>query len=130
MLAWLPVLLYSSKSSWFEFQCHSIMVYFKYCYDLQIYYFHHLWLTLDFILLQQFSILVLLARPQHIHMNPPVDFMNRMDSGVTRSPSDIAWLEKRVHHLKDEMYMVETRLERMRYEHALLKKQLKDLEHK
>ncbi|KEH17844.1 protein VASCULAR ASSOCIATED DEATH 1, chloroplastic isoform X1 [Medicago truncatula] len=80
--------------------------------------------------MQQFSILVLLARPQHIHMNPPVDFMNRMDNGVTRSPSDIAWLEKRVHHLKDEMYMVETRLERMRYEHVLLKKQLKDLEHK
>jgi len=97
---------------------------------LLIYYFHHLRLTLDFILLQQFSILVLLARPQQIHMNPPVDFMNRMDNGVTRSPSDIAWLEKRVHHLKDEMYMVETRLERMRYEHALLKKQLKDLEHK
>ncbi|WJX91594.1 GRAM domain-containing protein, variant 3 [Trifolium repens] len=80
--------------------------------------------------MQQFSILMLLARPQHIHMNPPVDFMNKMDNGVTRNPSDIAWLEKRVHHLKDEMYMVETRLERMRYEHALLKKQLKDLEHK
>ncbi|XP_045788175.1 protein VASCULAR ASSOCIATED DEATH 1, chloroplastic isoform X3 [Trifolium pratense] len=79
------------------------------------------------IFFMQFSILMLLARPQHIHMNPPVDFMN---NGVTRNPSDIAWLEKRVHHLKDEMYMVETRLERMRYEHALLKKQLKDLEHK
>ncbi|TKY68923.1 VASCULAR ASSOCIATED DEATH protein 1 [Spatholobus suberectus] len=80
--------------------------------------------------MQQFSILVLLARPQHIHMNTPVDFMNRMDNRVTRSPSDIAWLEKRIHHLKDEMYMVESRLERMRYEHSLLKKQLNDLEHK
>ncbi|KAH1137860.1 hypothetical protein AAZX31_10G113600 [Glycine max] len=77
----------------------------------------------------QFSILVLLARPQHIHMNTPVDIMNRMNNEVTRSPSDIAWLEKRIHHLKDEMYMVESRLERMRYEHLLLKKQLKDLEH-
>lgn len=63
-------------------------------------------------------------------MNPPVDFMNKMDNGVTRSSSEIAWLEKRVHHLKDEMDMVETRLERMRYEHALLKKQINDLEHK
>lgn len=63
-------------------------------------------------------------------MNPPVDFMNKMDNGVTRSSSDIAWLEKRVHYLKEEMYMVETRLERMRYEHTLLKKQINDLEHK
>ncbi|XP_045788177.1 protein VASCULAR ASSOCIATED DEATH 1, chloroplastic-like isoform X1 [Trifolium pratense] len=78
--------------------------------------------------MQQFSILMLLARPQHIHMNTPVEFMNKMDNGVTRNPSDIAWLEKRVHYLKDEMYMVETRLERMRYEHALIKKQLKDLD--
>ncbi|KAK7350448.1 hypothetical protein VNO77_09100 [Canavalia gladiata] len=80
--------------------------------------------------MQQFSILVLLARPQHIHMNTPVDFMNRMENGVSRSSSDIAWLDKRIHHLKDEMYMVESRLERMRYEHALLKKQLDDIEHK
>ncbi|CAJ1938651.1 unnamed protein product [Sphenostylis stenocarpa] len=78
--------------------------------------------------IQQFSILVLLARPQHIHMNTPVDFMNRMNNEMTRNPSDIAWMEKRIHHLKDEMYMVESRLERLHYEHSLLKKQLKDLE--
>ncbi|XP_022641716.1 protein VASCULAR ASSOCIATED DEATH 1, chloroplastic isoform X2 [Vigna radiata var. radiata] len=76
----------------------------------------------------QFSILLLLARPQHVHMNTPVDFMNTMNNDLTRNPSDIAWMEKRIHHLKDEMYMVESRLERMRYEHSLLKKQLKDLE--
>ncbi|RDX63043.1 Protein VASCULAR ASSOCIATED DEATH 1, chloroplastic, partial [Mucuna pruriens] len=79
--------------------------------------------------MQQFSILVLLARPQHVHMNTPVDLTNRMENGGTTSPSDIAWLEKRIHHLKDEMYMVESRLERMRYEHSLLKKKIKDLEH-
>ena len=61
-------------------------------------------------------------------MNTPVDFINTMNNDVTRNPSDIAWLEKRIHHLKDEMYMVESRIERMRYEHSLLKKQLKDLE--
>ncbi|KAE9603445.1 putative GRAM domain, VASt domain-containing protein [Lupinus albus] len=79
--------------------------------------------------MQQFSILMLLARPQQIHVSSGVDYMNnKMGSGMTTSPSDIAWMEKRIHHLKDEMYMVETRLERMRYEHAILKKQLKDLD--
>ncbi|MED6196207.1 GRAM domain-containing protein [Stylosanthes scabra] len=82
------------------------------------------------IFFMQFSILVLLSRPQHIHVNPPIDNINMMENGVTRTSSEVAWLEKRIHHLKDEMYMVETRLERMRYEHALLKKQLKDLERK
>ncbi|XP_028808765.1 protein VASCULAR ASSOCIATED DEATH 1, chloroplastic isoform X2 [Neltuma alba] len=80
------------------------------------------------IFFMQFSILILLSRPQHIHVSTPTDYMNRIEYGVGRSPSDIAWLEKRIHFLKDEMYMVETRLERMRYEHALLKKQLRDLE--
>ncbi|OIW18820.1 hypothetical protein TanjilG_25263, partial [Lupinus angustifolius] len=78
--------------------------------------------------MQQFSILMLLARPQQIHVSTGADYMNKMGSGMTRNPSDIAWMEKRIHHLKDEMYMVETRLERMRYEHALLKNQLKDLD--
>ncbi|XP_054781442.1 protein VASCULAR ASSOCIATED DEATH 1, chloroplastic-like isoform X2 [Prosopis cineraria] len=80
------------------------------------------------IFFMQFSILILLSRPQQIHVSTPTDYVNRMEYGVSRSASDIAWLEKRIHFLKDEMYMIETRLERMRYEHALLKKQLKDLE--
>ncbi|XP_019450080.1 PREDICTED: protein VASCULAR ASSOCIATED DEATH 1, chloroplastic-like isoform X2 [Lupinus angustifolius] len=80
------------------------------------------------IFFMQFSILMLLARPQQIHVSTGADYMNKMGSGMTRNPSDIAWMEKRIHHLKDEMYMVETRLERMRYEHALLKNQLKDLD--
>ena len=46
-----------------------------------------------------------------------------------RSSEALVWLEKRVHHLKDEMYMVEARLERMRNEHTLLKAQLEDLKH-
>lgn len=45
-----------------------------------------------------------------------------------RSPDAMAWLEKRMHHLKDEMNMVEARLEMMRREHAQLKAQLRDLE--
>ncbi|OIW00984.1 hypothetical protein TanjilG_16233 [Lupinus angustifolius] len=80
--------------------------------------------------MQQFSILVLLAnKPQHINVNSPsVDY--NMENGMERNPSDIAWMEKRIHHLKDEMYMVEARLERMMYEHALLKKQLQHLDRK
>lgn len=74
---------------------------------------------------------MLLARPQHIHVNPQADYMNSMGGGVGgRSSEAMAWMEKRIHHLKDEMYMVESRLERMRHEHALLKAELKDLEHR
>ncbi|XP_019464134.1 PREDICTED: protein VASCULAR ASSOCIATED DEATH 1, chloroplastic-like isoform X2 [Lupinus angustifolius] len=82
------------------------------------------------IFFMQFSILVLLAnKPQHINVNSPsVDY--NMENGMERNPSDIAWMEKRIHHLKDEMYMVEARLERMMYEHALLKKQLQHLDRK
>jgi hypothetical protein len=75
--------------------------------------------------LAQMSIVVLLARPQHIHVNPQTGYM----SGMGRSSEAMAWMEKRIHHLKDEMYTVEARLERMRHEHTLLKAQLKDLEH-
>lgn len=75
----------------------------------------------------QLSIVVLLARPQHIHVNPQ---MSSMGSGIGgRSSEAMAWMEKRIHHLKDEMYTVEARLESMRHEHTLLKAQLKDLEH-
>ncbi|KAM3685527.1 hypothetical protein ACB098_11G127200 [Castanea mollissima] len=81
------------------------------------------------IFLMQLSIVVLLVRPHHIHVNPQADYMAGMGGGVGgRSSEAMVWLEKRVHHLKDEMYMVEARLERMRNEHALLKSQLKDLE--
>ncbi|KAF5446122.1 hypothetical protein F2P56_031775 [Juglans regia] len=81
------------------------------------------------IFLMQLSILVLLARPQHIHVNPQADYMNSMGSGVGgRSSEAMAWMEKRIHHLKDEMYMVDSRLERMRHEHAILKAELNDLE--
>lgn len=80
--------------------------------------------------LVQMSILALLARPQHIHVHAPADYMNGMGIGVGgRSSEGLVWLEKRIHHLKDEMYMVESRLERMRHEHAFLKSQLEDLQH-
>ncbi|KAJ4727269.1 GRAM domain family protein, putative isoform 1 [Melia azedarach] len=78
------------------------------------------------IFLMQVSIVVLLNRPQHIHVVPPPDYM--VGRVGERSAESMAWLEKRMHYLKDEMLMVEARLERMWHEHAVLKAKLKDLE--
>ncbi|XP_031277528.1 protein VASCULAR ASSOCIATED DEATH 1, chloroplastic isoform X2 [Pistacia vera] len=79
------------------------------------------------IILMQVSILVLLNRPQHIHVVSPLDYMG---GGIgERSAETTAWLEKRMHYVKDEMLMLEVRLDRMRREYALLKAQFKDLEH-
>lgn len=73
---------------------------------------------------------MLLNRPQHVHMASPPDYMG---AGVgvglgQRSAESISWLERRMHYLKDEMLMVEARLERMWHEHAVLRAQLKDME--
>ncbi|XP_009353706.2 protein VASCULAR ASSOCIATED DEATH 1, chloroplastic [Pyrus x bretschneideri] len=77
------------------------------------------------IFIMQLSVLALLARPQHIHVHSPVDYGSGLGSQVgERSSEVVTWLEKRIHHLKDEMHLVETRLESMRHEHALLKDQL------
>ncbi|XP_056173733.1 protein VASCULAR ASSOCIATED DEATH 1, chloroplastic isoform X2 [Syzygium oleosum] len=82
------------------------------------------------ILLMQVSIVLLLSRPQNIHVISQADYLGGLGSGAgERSPEAVAWLEKRLYHLKDEMTMVETRLERMRLEHARLKEQLRELEH-
>ncbi|KAM6598530.1 hypothetical protein CsatA_018139 [Cannabis sativa] len=81
------------------------------------------------ILLMQLSILALLARPQHIHVHAPAEYNMGMDNklgGGRLSSEALIWLEKRMHHLKDEMYMVEARLERMRHEHSFLKSQLEN----
>ncbi|XVE76848.1 hypothetical protein DITRI_Ditri13aG0013100 [Diplodiscus trichospermus] len=78
------------------------------------------------IFLMQVSIIVLLNRPQHVHVSYPVDYMGG-GGGGERPAEAVAWLEKRMHHLKEEMVMVEARLERMWHEHAALKAQLKEL---
>lgn len=80
-----------------------------------------------FLVVSQLSIVVLLTRPQNIHVISQTGYIGGM--GIGDGPSDaVAWLEKRVHHLKDEMSMVESRLERMRWEHARLKEQLRDIQ--
>ncbi|TYI69730.1 hypothetical protein E1A91_D08G173900v1 [Gossypium mustelinum] len=84
------------------------------------------------ILLMQVSIVVLLNRPQQVHVNYPVEYMGSMmrggggGGGESRAEA-VAWLEKRMHHLKEETTMVEARLERMWHEHAALKAELKEL---
>ncbi|KAG5231081.1 GRAM domain-containing protein [Salix suchowensis] len=70
------------------------------------------------IILMQVSILVLLNRPQAVHVASPEHCMG----------GSVAWLERRTHHLKDEMFMVEAKLERLQQEHSWLKSQLKNLD--
>ncbi|XP_022756915.1 protein VASCULAR ASSOCIATED DEATH 1, chloroplastic-like isoform X3 [Durio zibethinus] len=80
------------------------------------------------IFLMQVSMIVLLNRPQHVHVSYPVGYMGSMGGGGGERPAEaVAWLEKRMHYLKEEMVMVEARLERMWHEHAALKAQLKEL---
>ncbi|XP_044503062.1 protein VASCULAR ASSOCIATED DEATH 1, chloroplastic-like isoform X2 [Mangifera indica] len=83
------------------------------------------------IILMQVSIVVLLNRPQYIHVASPSEYLGVMGGGWRgeRSAETTAWLEKRMHHLKDEMLMVEAWLERMGREYAFLKAQFKDLGH-
>lgn len=81
--------------------------------------------SLLFILCLQLSIVVLLTRTPRIHLVSQENFMHGVSSDRTEA---IAWLEERVYHLKEEMFMVETRLERMRHEYLWLKTQLQGLE--
>ncbi|OAY62534.1 protein VASCULAR ASSOCIATED DEATH 1, chloroplastic [Manihot esculenta] len=82
------------------------------------------------IFLMQVSIVVLLNRPQNVNVGPPGQYyIGGMGGGIGGRPAeDVAWLEKRMHHLKGEMYMVEAQLERLRHEHNWLKVQLEDLD--
>ncbi|KDP28860.1 hypothetical protein JCGZ_14631 [Jatropha curcas] len=82
------------------------------------------------IFLMQVSIVVLLNRPQNVHVVPSGDYYAGGMGGRMgeRSDETVAWLERRVHHLKDEIFMVETQLDRLRHEHNWLKTQLKELD--
>lgn len=79
-------------------------------------------------LLMQLSIVLLLCRPQ-VHLISQAEFGHGMSSGIAEVSAETAsWLENQIHHLKDEMLMVEVRLEKMWQEHSLLKAQLENLE--
>ncbi|CAL5411222.1 unnamed protein product [Camellia sinensis] len=77
----------------------------------------------------QLSIVMLLSRPQQVQLIPQPDYMSTMCSLSERMPETMAWVEKRIGHLKDEMHVIETLLEKMQHEHTFLKAQLKDLEY-
>ncbi|MBA0863036.1 hypothetical protein Goshw_015908, partial [Gossypium schwendimanii] len=80
------------------------------------------------IFLMQASIVVLLKKPQQVLVRYPVTYMGSAGGGAGERQADaVAWLEKRMHELKEQMAMVESLLERMRHEHAALKAQLEQL---
>ncbi|CAL5362859.1 unnamed protein product [Camellia sinensis] len=62
------------------------------------------------LLLMQLSIVMLLSRPQEVQLIPQPDYMSTMCSLSERMPETMAWMEKRIDHLKDEMHVIETLL--------------------
>lgn len=80
------------------------------------------------LLLMQMSILVLLGRPQHVHVIPQGDCASSMYRLGEMGVDTLSFLDKKINHLKDEMLMVETLLDKMQQEHALLKTKLGEFE--
>ncbi|RRT73434.1 hypothetical protein B296_00033373 [Ensete ventricosum] len=74
---------------------------------------------------RQLSIILLLTRVPEV--NPVIHGNYIRDVGIDHV-ENIEWLEKRFNYLKEEMIMVESRLERMRQEYTLLKSHLQSLE--
>lgn len=71
------------------------------------------------------TIIVLLTREPRIHLIPQESLVSSLHSDRAEA---VAWLEKRVHHLNEEMLMVEARLEKMRLEYTILKTRLQGLD--
>ncbi|CAN8296007.1 unnamed protein product [Cochlearia groenlandica] len=77
------------------------------------------------ILLMQLTIVVLLKRgPGQVQVERE-NYYTYDKSGIGES---VGWLEKRMHFLREEMMMVEDRLQRMQQDHSALKAQLHQLE--
>lgn len=77
------------------------------------------------ILLMQISIVVLLLRPQTVHVVSDTTWMS--NTRIERRGETVNLLNKQIDHLKEEMLIVETLLEKMRHEHDMLSVQLKKL---
>ncbi|CAL9213233.1 unnamed protein product [Arabidopsis halleri] len=75
------------------------------------------------ILLMQVTIVVLLKKGG----GGQVEYHERYDE-YSGNGESLGWLEKRMHFLREEMMMVEDRLQRMRQDHAALKAQFHHLE--
>ncbi|KAK9102893.1 hypothetical protein Sjap_020147 [Stephania japonica] len=88
-----------------------------------------IWLVVAFLLillLMQLSIIMLLTRAPQYNIISQLEYGRHVESKESGAET-IAWFEKRITYLKEEMMMVEARLERMLLEHAMLKAQLKSL---
>ncbi|XP_055817565.1 protein VASCULAR ASSOCIATED DEATH 1, chloroplastic [Solanum dulcamara] len=81
------------------------------------------------LILMQMSILVLLGRPQHVHVISQGDSASSMYRLGETAFDTLSFLDKKINHLKDEMLMVETLLDKMQQEHTLLKTKLEEFEH-
>lgn len=77
------------------------------------------------ILLMQISIVVLLLRPQTVQVVSETAWMS--NGRIDRRAETVSLLNKQMDHLKEEMLIVETLLEKMRHEHDMLTVQLKNL---
>ncbi|KAI3700894.1 hypothetical protein L2E82_45535 [Cichorium intybus] len=77
------------------------------------------------ILLMQISIVVLLLKPQTVHVVSDTAWMS--NTRIDRRGETVNLLNKQMEHLKEEMLIVETLLEKMRHEHDMLTVQLKKL---
>ncbi|KAI4364494.1 hypothetical protein MLD38_020576 [Melastoma candidum] len=83
-------------------------------------------LLFTMILLIQLSIVVLLSRQQeNIQGVPRADNVGTVED---RSTEAMAWLEKRLYYLREEVSLVEARFERMQWEYSRIKQQLRELE--
>ncbi|KAK1327048.1 hypothetical protein QJS10_CPA01g02797 [Acorus calamus] len=76
------------------------------------------------LVVMQLTVLILLTRTPQVNIVPQVNTFNCFSSDKTDA---VAWLEKRVNHLKEDMLMVESRLEIMLHEYALLRENLHTL---
>ncbi|KAK1430376.1 hypothetical protein QVD17_13062 [Tagetes erecta] len=77
------------------------------------------------ILLMQISIVVLLMRPQTVQVVSDTAWIS--STRIDRRAETVTLLNKQMNHLKEEMLIVETLLEKMRHEHDMLSVQLKKL---
>ncbi|KAI3804248.1 hypothetical protein L1987_25648 [Smallanthus sonchifolius] len=77
------------------------------------------------ILLMQISIVVLLLRPQTIQVVSDTAWIS--NTRIDRRAETVTLLNKQMDHLKEEMLIVETLLEKMRHEHDMLSVQVKKL---
>lgn len=77
------------------------------------------------IFLMQISIVVLLLRPQTVQVVSDTAWMS--NTRIDRRAETVTLLNKQIDHLKEEMLIVETLLEKMRHEHDMLTVQLKKL---